>query len=1073
MAGESPPIEGLSEEEIRANKDISIALGHSVYALYQCPDDEIQAFRRSSLTVVAEAVKQRQQCGAASLVLYHHPPSLEASPKLPVGVQRRLRDGNLTLVVRRGRTTTTTTTNNNNNNTSTTFKVSWDMYPDGIIGRALKRLPHHPSPKPSPSSSPSPAPSPSSPTTAGYVLQLAGGNEEFLLAPRPITQYKTIRTLITLGKIPELVLIPKAALHQSLQPHQFLPPSYASPPPSPASSPALPSISLWHPSLEGRLRVHVLRVGMGGDLLVGKEGSRLFMCAGLYHGGEALCGVRESGRCLPRARGGGEEAAGGGEGVGEWGEWLQFDLPTQELPRGAKLCLGLWSERPAQEKKRNRDKGEEVMVGWGNLLLFNHRGRLVHGGVSVPLQPPPKGHEDRLHPLGSTSYRQRGGEGGGAEEEGAGGGGGVVEVEFEQRFSDKEVLFPDDAQMEDYARYVIKLEKGETPDNPMSPTSIAEVAEHDPLTPLPPDAQDRLWQGRAECPKVPDCLPALLKAVRWSSRDQVSQLYLLLSEWSPVSPGVTLELLGAASPDPRVRQMATRQLDRGFTDDAMVLYLLQLVQGLRCDLYLDSPLVSLLLRRALTNAKLGHHLFWHIRAEADDWPDPMRARAILEAYCRGLGAGGLRGLARQVRGVEAMGELAGLVKERPGHPKNKTQFLRAKLKGVEYSVPLQHLPSPLHPPLSLGRLRLGECWVIDSARCPLRLAWERGGGGGGGGGGGRYERLRSALKSSSSSSSSSSFTSSSSSVSSISSSSSSSSVSSISSVSSSSSASYSQFLSAHLVSTRHPPPLIFKSGDDLRQDMLCLQVLTIMSQLWSLEGLDLPLTPYGCQATGRGAGLIEVVDGAETVYDIQRTSKLGAIQVDSTQLYKWIKAKNASQRQLDQAIDNFTRSCAAYCVATFVLGVGDRHNSNIMVNRDGLIFHIDFGHFLGNFKKKFGIPRERVPFVLASDFLLVIAGGTENPKESQEVQRFQHLCGKAYLALRHHYRLLITLFTNLMDTGIPELQSVEDVTYLRQTLAVGQSEEAALQYFQSQFSDAYGGAWTTKLDWFFHWVRHR
>ena len=43
-----------------------------------------------------------------------------------------------------------------------------------------------------------------------------------------------------------------------------------------------------------------------------------------------------------------------------------------------------------------------------------------------------------------------------------------------------------------------------------------------------------------------------------------------------------------------------------------------------------------------------------------------------------------------------------------------------------------------------------------------------------------------------------------------------------------------------------------------------------------------------------------------------------------------------------------------------------------MVTKDGQLFHIDYGHFLGNFKSKFGVKREFVPFVLADDFTLII-----------------------------------------------------------------------------------------------------
>lgn len=53
----------------------------------------------------------------------------------------------------------------------------------------------------------------------------------------------------------------------------------------------------------------------------------------------------------------------------------------------------------------------------------------------------------------------------------------------------------------------------------------------------------------------------------------------------------------------------------------------------------------------------------------------------------------------------------------------------------------------------------------------------------------------------------------------------------------------------------------------------------------------------------------------------------------------------------------------------------------------GNLFHIDFGHILGNYKSFMGISKEWVPFVLTPDFLYVM--GTSGKKSSVNFQKFQ------------------------------------------------------------------------------------
>lgn len=81
-------------------------------------------------------------------------------------------------------------------------------------------------------------------------------------------------------------------------------------------------------------------------------------------------------------------------------------------------------------------------------------------------------------------------------------------------------------------------------------------------------------------------------------------------------------------------------------------------------------------------------------------------------------------------------------------------------------------------------------------------------------------------------------------------------------------------------------------------------------------------------------------------------------------LYKvlWLKSKN-SEAWLDRRT-NYTRSLAVMSMVGYILGLGDRHPSNLMLERPtGKIIHIDFGDCFEVAMHREKFP-ERIPFRL-------------------------------------------------------------------------------------------------------------
>lgn len=256
--------------------------------------------------------------------------------------------------------------------------------------------------------------------------------------------------------------------------------------------------------------------------------------------------------------------------------------------------------------------------------------------------------------------------------------------------------------------------------------------------------------------------------------------------------------------------------------------------------------------------------------------------------------------------------------------------------------------------------------------------------------------------------------------------------------------------------------VLFKTGDDLRQDLVVLTMLKIMQNLWAEQGMNLKLSLYHCMPLASGTGMLQIVQNAETLAAVHRTGGGQRGVFSKKTLKHWLMAKNTGE----DWVDNFVKSCAGYSVGTYVLGVADRHNDNIMLKYSGQIFHIDYGHFLGYFKRKMGIPRETAPFVFTSDFRYAMGG-----KKSKGFRELKALCVNAYNVLRRNRRLFITLLCLMLCSGIPEITR-KDIGFLLRTLPGDLSDEAAGKSFLGALDQALGSI-MTKINFSIHLLAHK
>ncbi|XP_076823944.1 phosphatidylinositol 4-phosphate 3-kinase C2 domain-containing subunit alpha-like isoform X1 [Clavelina lepadiformis] len=257
--------------------------------------------------------------------------------------------------------------------------------------------------------------------------------------------------------------------------------------------------------------------------------------------------------------------------------------------------------------------------------------------------------------------------------------------------------------------------------------------------------------------------------------------------------------------------------------------------------------------------------------------------------------------------------------------------------------------------------------------------------------------------------------------------------------------------------------IMYKVGDDLRQDALTMQLIRVMDRMWLNDGLDLRIVTFDCLPTGPNQGMVELISDSKTFREIQSSYGLTGAFKDRP-IAEWLQKYNSTGLSYERAVENFTLSCAGYCVATYVLGICDRHNDNIMLRTTGHLFHIDFARFLGHAQMFGNIKRDRAPFVLTSDMAYVINGGD---RPSSKFQEFVDICCQAFNILRKQSHTIINLLSLMVDCGIPELSSKSDLKFVYDTLKPNASDTEATTMFTRLIDSSLSSSFT-RLNFFIH-----
>ena len=406
--------------------------------------------------------------------------------------------------------------------------------------------------------------------------------------------------------------------------------------------------------------------------------------------------------------------------------------------------------------------------------------------------------------------------------------------------------------------------------------------------------QNLIWKYRYYLSRTTfdghSALPKFCRVVDWDQPGEEQEAVELMSEWLRPRAAEALELLTDAFTHRVPREYATRCLDQA-DDEELEIYLPQLVQALRYEeefrLGQSCHLERFLVKRAVS-LFIGNFLAWNLRLERGAAQYAEQFQAAYDRFEKTM-AEGTSEQQRQTwyelkksfnmfdRFEDAFKEVrAGGGRADKIKPHIRKEFKEGNFRDMQAFEPVV---LPIDPRISITGIVAEDINVFKSKTLPLGI------------------KFRTTTPPDSSR----------------------------------------LPISENPETGEKTVEVMWKTGDDLRQDGLVLQMFSLMDRLLKSENCDMKLSPYLCMATSYndvGNGMMEMVIGAKDLADIFKDWKgealrhTGGLDTINAYLRHYNPAKGGESGDPDpsgptfgvdkEVYETMIKSNAGYCVMTYL-----------------------------------------------------------------------------------------------------------------------------------------------------------